>query len=478
MIETGEARLRLGAAAVRLEGLPEAAGRRPLDVAEAFRDLPGLALLESGRPGRRSRWSYLAADPVEILEAPTAGPDPFATARDLVARMAPGAPSSIDERARPPFLGGLIGYLSYDLGHALERLPTRAVDDQGLAVMRLALHDWVIAWDHRTGAAWLGGRAIDHDTAALDRRLDDVRVRLTSRASPSQPAAGGNDDVPVRFRSSMDRMEYEGRVQAVRAAIERGDIYQANLSRRLEAPFRGDPWRAYRQLRTGDPAVYSAYVDLGASPEGVQRAILSASPEPFLAVNSHGDVATDPIKGTRPRGRTREEDRALARDLLSSAKDRAENVMIVDVLRNDLGRVCSPGTVRVPRLCRLERTAAVQHLVSTVTGRLAPGRDEFGLLAAAFPGGSITGAPKIRAMEILEELETVRRGPYTGAIGWIGPDGAMATSIAIRTFVADGRRLTLHVGGGITWRSDPSAEWDETVAKARGPLSAIGAVEA
>jgi para-aminobenzoate synthetase component 1 len=151
--------------------------------------------------------------------------------------------------------------------------------------------------------------------------------------------------------------------------------------------------------------------------------------------------------------------------------------MIVDVLRNDLGRVCVPGTVRVPRLCRLERTAAVQHLVSTVTGQLAPDRDGFDLLAASFPGGSITGAPKIRAMELLETLEPVRRGPYTGALGWIGPDGAMATSILIRTFVADGARLTLHVGGGITYRSDPAAEWDETVAKARGPLSAIGGRE-
>jgi para-aminobenzoate synthetase component 1 len=151
--------------------------------------------------------------------------------------------------------------------------------------------------------------------------------------------------------------------------------------------------------------------------------------------------------------------------------------MIVDVLRNDLGRVCRPGSVRVPRLCRLERTAAVQHLVTTVTGRLRLGADAFDLLAASFPGGSITGAPKIRAMQILEELEPVRRGPYTGAIGWLGPDGAMQTSIAIRTFVADGRRLTLHVGGGITWRSDPAAEWDETVAKASGPLGAIGGRE-
>ncbi len=267
-------------------------------------------------------------------------------------------------------------------------------------------------------------------------------------------------------------------VEAVREHIVAGDIYQANLTRRLETPFEDDPWPRYRRLRTGDPSLFSAYLDLGPSPEtGRPRAMLSASPEPFLSVDAQGRVATDPIKGTRPRGRDGLEDRALARELLGSAKDRAENVMIVDVVRNDLGRVCDPGSVRVPRLCRLERTATVQHLVSTVTGQLAPGRDAFDLMAAAFPGGSITGAPKIRAMELLEGLEPVRRGPYTGALGWFGPDGSMQTSIAIRTFVADGRRLTLHVGGGITFRSDPAAEWDETVVKARGPLSSIGGEE-
>ena len=282
----------------------------------------------------------------------------------------------------------------------------------------------------------------------------------------------------LRFRSSLSRAEYEDGVRTVRDHIARGDIYQANLTRRLESPFDGDPWDRYRRLRTGDPSLFSAYLDLGASPEsGRPRALLSASPEPFLSVDTDGIVASDPIKGTRPRGRDRAEDRALACELLASAKDRAENVMIVDVLRNDLGRVCVPGTVRVPRLCRLERTAAVQHLVSTVTGRLRPAADAFDLLSASFPGGSITGAPKIRAMEILEGLEPVRRGPYTGALGWVGPDGAMQTSILIRTFVADGRRLTLHVGGGITWGSDPAAEWDETVAKARGPLGAIGGEE-
>ncbi|MCI0345383.1 MAG: anthranilate synthase component I family protein, partial [Chloroflexi bacterium] len=251
------------------------------------------------------------------------------------------------------------------------------------------------------------------------------------------------------------------------------------LSRRLEAPFEGDPWPLYRGLRAGDPALFAAYLHLGGVDRRTRasRAIISASPEPFLSVDRDGVVATDPIKGTRPRGRTREDDRRLARELLCSVKDRAENVMIVDVLRNDLGRCCTPGSIRVPRLCRLERTEAVQHLVTTIHGRLAPGRDALDLLGASFPGGSITGAPKIRAMEILEGLEPVRRGPYTGAAGWISPDGAMRTSILIRTFVADGRRLTLHVGGGITWGSDPAAEWQETVDKAAGPLRAIGARE-
>jgi para-aminobenzoate synthetase component 1 len=443
---------------------------RPIDAAEAFRDLPGLALLESARPGRNARWTYLTADPVVVLDAPAAGPDPFAVARRLLGRL---DPAPVDGPDAPPFLGGLVGFLGYDLGHALERLPSISLDDQGLPPLRLALHDWVVAWDRRTGDAWLGGRALD-DQRHLERRLDDVHARLTTPG----PGVGAPPDQeePFRFRSSLSRRAYEAGVATVREHIARGDIYQANLTRRLEAPFDGDPWSLYRRLRTGDPSLFSAFLDVGPSPEtGRPRALLSASPEPFLSLDRDGLVASDPIKGTRRRGRDRAEDRALACELLGSGKDRAENVMIVDVLRNDLGRVCEPGTVRVPRLCRLERTAAVQHLVSTVTGRLATGRDAFDLLSASFPGGSITGAPKIRAMEILEWLEPVRRGPYSGALGWIGADGAMQTSILIRTFVADGRRLTLHVGGGITWRSDPADEWDETVAKARGPLGAIGA---
>jgi para-aminobenzoate synthetase component 1 len=468
---------------VRLERLPELDGVPPMDVAEQFLDLPGVVLLESARPGRNARWTYLTADPVALIEAPSEGQDAFSNARRLLARLSPAAVGEeaaagnrVNGASIPPFLGGLAGFLGYDLGRCFERLPSIAAADQELPVMRLALHDWVIAWDRHDGVAWLGGRAVDERIAALDDRLADVRERVVRPVPWRQTSRPDVDG--LELRSGLDRAAYEAGVESVRQSIAHGEIYQANLTRRLATSFRGDPWPLYRRLRTGDPALFAAYLDLGANPlTGASRAIVSASPEPFISVSPGGEVATNPIKGTRPRGRDREADRRLACELLASGKDHAENVMIVDVLRNDLGRVCVPGSVRVPRLCRLERTAAVQHLVSTVTGRLAPGRDAFDLLAASFPGGSITGAPKIRAMELLEALEPVRRGPYTGIAGWIGPDGALATSILIRTYVADGELLSLHVGGGITWRSEPAAEWAETVAKAHGPLGAIGARE-
>jgi para-aminobenzoate synthetase component I len=465
---------RIGSERVVLEPVLEASTLRPIDAAERFRDLRGLAVLESARPGRNARWSYLTADPVTVLESPAPGPDPFAEARQLVSRLDAAEPAGMgDDITPPPFIGGLVGYLSYDLGRRFEGIPSLAVDDQRLPILRLGLHDWVLAWDHRTGRAWLGGRSVDGDVGHLRRRLDDVRARLAAPGHVTTAEAPRGRAEELVFESGLSRPAHRRRVAAIRTAIANGELYQANLTRRLETPFRGDAWPLYRRLRTGDPALFAAWLDLGE-----RRAILSASPEPFLAIDRFGRVRSDPIKGTRPRGATRAEDRALAAELLASDKDHAENVMIVDVLRNDLGRVCVPGSVRVPRLCRLERTTAVQHLVSTVTGQLRPGNGPFELLGASFPGGSITGAPKIRAMQLIESLEPVRRGPYTGALGWIGPDGAMAMSILIRTFVTDGSRLTLHVGGGITWESDADAEWDETVAKARGPLAAIGAREA
>ena len=362
-------------APLRLRRLPDRiAAARAIDVAEAFRDLPGLVLLESARPGRNARWTYLTADPSRSSSRRR-------PARTRSPSRAGSSPASTGHRSCPadvpPFLGGLVGFLGYDLGAAFERLPAIAPVDQDLPPLRLALHDWVVAWDRRTGHAWLGGRALDGDGRRLARRLDDVHARLTdARARPERrmPAPSGRGPARSSSDPGLDRRAYEAGVERIREHIARGDIYQANLTRRLETPFDGDPWPLYRRLRTGDPSLFSAYLDLGPGQlSGRPRALLSASPG-AVPVGRRRRSWSRPTR-SRARARaagTRATDRALARELLSSAKDRAENVMIVDVLRNDLGRVCRPGTVRVPRLCRLERTAAVQHLVSTVTGR--PGR--------------------------------------------------------------------------------------------------------
>jgi para-aminobenzoate synthetase component I len=272
----------------------------------------------------------------------------------------------------------------------------------------------------------------------------------------------------VPILSNFTRAAYEVAVARVIEYILAGDIFQANISQRFRAelPDGADALALYRRLRRRNPAPFAALLDYG------DVAIVSASPERFLSFHD-GLVETRPIKGTRPRGATPEEDARLAAELLGSEKDRAENVMIVDLLRNDLSRVCRDHSVLTPEICTLESYATVHHLVSTVTGRLQPDVDSVDLLRATFPGGSITGAPKFRAMEIIAELEPTRRGPYCGAIGWLGFDGSMDTSITIRTYCLKGRTVTFQAGGGITADSDPAAEYEETLAKARALVAAL-----
>jgi para-aminobenzoate synthetase component 1 len=282
---------------------------------------------------------------------------------------------------------------------------------------------------------------------------------------------GTDQGIGIGLRSSFTHRGYLDAVTRVRDYIVAGDIFQANLSQRLEAPLEEDPWHLYRRLREVNPAPFAAYLEF----DGVH--VASASPERFLQVDPAGHVETRPIKGTRPRGLSPQHDAALSRALWDSEKDRAENLMIVDLLRNDLSRVCRPGTVRVPELFALEGYRTVHHLVSTVVGQLAPGRTAEDLLAAAFPGGSITGAPKVRAMEIIAELEPSRRGIYCGSIGYLSVTGAMDTSIVIRTLVAADGRVTFSVGGGIVADSDPESEYQETLHKARALIAALaGAV--
>jgi para-aminobenzoate synthetase component 1 len=292
---------------------------------------------------------------------------------------------------------------------------------------------------------------------------------MSIEAAPSYPVDGGTWNPRLALRSSFTREAYLKAVAKVRDYIHAGDIFQANLSQRFEAPLRETPWSLYRRLRSRNAAPFGAFLDF---PEAV---VLSASPERFLRVDTSGHVETRPIKGTRPRGTGPEHDAALGQALVESVKDRAENLMIVDLMRNDLSRVCRPGSVRVSELFALEHYATVHHLVSTVVGDLGPGLDALDLLRAAFPGGSITGAPKVRAMEVIAELEPSQRAVYCGAIGYWSVTGSLDTNIPIRTAVVSGDRVYFSAGGGIVADSDPEQEYQETLDKALGVIEALAA---
>jgi len=467
----------------------------PLDCCARLAGLPYVVFLDSASdPDHLGRHSFLTADPFTAVRAKglltqqlvdgdwiRIDADPLARVRALLAPH--GRPPVADV---PPFQGGAAGYLGYDWGAALERVPRPRYDDLAVPDLLLGVYDWVIAWDHQAGRAWLISTGIPEKGAAQDRRaasrLAFVRERLTrdarcemrdasvripspvSRilAAPSYPVP----DIPG-VRSNFTRAGYFDAVARVIEYIRAGDIFQANLSQRLEAPLGDTPLALYDRLRQRNPAPFSAYLDFG------DLVVASSSPERFLRIEPDGRVETRPIKGTRPRGVGPEHDAALALALAESEKDRAENVMIVDLLRNDLSRVCRPGSVRVPELFALEHYATVHHLVSTVVGDLAPGHDAVDLLRAAFPGGSITGAPKVRAMQVIAELEPTARGVYCGAIGYLSTSGALDTSIVIRTYLARGSDVYFQVGGGIVADSDPEQEYRETLDKAQGLIAAL-----
>ncbi len=441
----------------------------PIEAAARLAGLPRLALLDSAMPHPTlGRYSYVCADPFGVFRvseggaaswngAPLDAPPLDALRAQL--RRFPLAPRD----GLPPFQGGAVGLVGYDFGWALDgrACPTPGGDD----TVDLPFYDVVVAFDHREGRCTLlsSGVPAGGEARAL-ARLDQFEALLAHPAPPPPPAP------VVAWRPDEGAAAHAAAVERVRALILDGDIYQANISRRFAAP--RPPGVAafdlYRHLRLANPAPFAAFLDGGA------RQILSTSPELFLRCDGRA-VETRPIKGTAPREATAEADRAAAAALLASAKDRAENVMIVDLLRNDLSRVCEPDSVAVPTLCAVESYAGLHHLVSAVTGRLRADADALDLLGASFPGGSITGAPKGRAMEIIAAVEGRSRGPYCGAIGWFGFDGAMALNIAIRTVVATADTLEFRVGGGITLRSDPAAEYAETLVKAGRLLAAFAA---
>jgi para-aminobenzoate synthetase component I len=470
----------------------------PLDCCARFAALPDVVFLDSASdPEHLGRHSFLTADPFTAVRAKgrltqqlvdgnwvRIDADPLAHVRALLEPHGRAAVADV-----PPFQGGAAGYVGYDWGAAHERVPRARYDDLAVPDLLLGLYDWVIAWDHQAGRAWVVSTGIPEQASArrhrAARRLAFVKERLAdgrmggwadglSRSSlqsahpPIRPSAPSYPvpDVPD-VRSNFTREGYLDAVARVIEYIRAGDIFQANLSQRLQAPLVGTPLGLYDRLRRRNPAPFSAYLEFG------DLVVASSSPERFLRVQPDGRVETRPIKGTRPRGVGPEHDAALALALAESEKDRAENVMIVDLLRNDLSRVCRPGTVRVPELFALEHYATVHHLVSTVVGEVAPGHDAVDVLRAAFPGGSITGAPKVRAMQIIAELEPTARGVYCGAIGYLSTSGALDTSIVIRTYLVRGRDVYFQVGGGIVADSDPEQEYRETLDKAQGLLTAL-----
>jgi para-aminobenzoate synthetase component I len=481
----------------------------PAAVVAAFLDLPFLIFLDSatgtplaGDAHQLGRYSFLTADPVTVVRskgpvtelADAAGGwrrvegDALAVVAGLL------GPPMDPVSGLPPFQGGAAGYIGYDYGAVLERIPAARYDDLAIPDVVLGIYDWVVAWDHLIGTAWIISTGMPEQGAARKNRarerLEEVRRRVAGSAGgsqpgrpvaatpviplpecpspPSFPVLGVEGAERIGLRSSFTHRAYLDAVALVREYILAGDIFQANLSQRFEGPLAEPTFELYRRLRRRNAAPFAAYINLG------EFAVLSASPERFLRLDENRrHVETRPIKGTRPRGLGPMHDAALGRALAESDKDRAENVMIVDLLRNDLSRVCRPGTVRVPELFALEQHPTVHHLVSTVVGELEPGTGPMDLLRAAFPGGSITGAPKVRAMEIIAELEPTRRGVYCGSIGYISSTGAMDMSIVIRTYVALRGRVYFQAGGAIVADSDPEQEYRETLDKARALIEVL-----
>jgi len=428
----------------------------------AIADLPWAVWLDSGG---RDRYDILAAQPVatlvtrgaqtEISDAEgvrLSSEDTFALLRQQL-----GTPSEQIPDVR--FAGGALGYWGYDLARRLFHLPGQSADAEGLPEMAIGIYDWALQIDHHEKTAQL----ISHNRYAQTAKIiPQILARLRQQSVQQPDTFRVHGDIASNFT----RSGYEAAFGAVQAYLRSGDCYQVNLAQRFAAKASGDAFAAYCKLRQLSPSPHSAFLNLP------QLQILCASPERFLQVQ-HGHVETRPIKGTRPSVADARQNALLVQDLKSNPKDRAENLMIVDLLRNDLGKNCVPGSVQVPSLFEVESYATVHHLVSTVTGELVAGRDALALLRDSFPGGSVTGAPKQRAMQIIDQLEPQRRGIYCGSIGYIGFDGNMDSNIAIRTLVYAGGEIRCWAGGGIVADSELEAEYQETLDKAAAMLALL-----
>jgi para-aminobenzoate synthetase component 1 len=422
----------------------------PVGAFLAFAEDKDVVFLHSGGAfGPRSRYSYLCVDPCDMLRDATLGE--LAAALAARRRIWPGAPV--------PFAGGAAGFFGYDSAVQAECGLRAPGDFPGVPDMQFGIYDILFAWDHVHRRSWL------LDASDTDGRRAQAALRRLQQG-------GAAVAVPqLRWHGAVPRSAHLARVERTLAYIRAGDIYQANITARFEAcvPACVRAADIFVTLQAANPAPFSAFIACGNG-----SAVASVSPERFLSLNTDELIEARPIKGTRPRGATPAEDAAQAAALLASGKDRAENLMIVDLMRNDLSRVAELGSVRVPALCGLESFASVHHLVSVVQARLRVELGAVELLRAALPGGSITGAPKIRAMHIIAELEGVARGAYCGSAAWIGFDGAMDSNILIRTLTLANGRAIAQAGGGIVADSDPAEEWDELMVKAAPMLRALG----
>ncbi|NBX00307.1 MAG: aminodeoxychorismate synthase component I [Methylophilaceae bacterium] len=434
-------------------------------------DWPWAVFLDSGQPTSQfGRYDIMVANPfvrlvtngeqTVITDADgerSSSSDPFELLKETL------APYQTTKTALP-FEGGAIGYFAYDLARRVEHLQPVALDAENMPQMMVGVYDWAVVVDHQLQRSCLvslcKNSQTEQDWPSLCALFDE----------PFKPIPSPDFEVTSALQSNIDFAQYSAAFNRVKQYIQEGDCYQVNLAQRFSAQAQGDAWLAYLALREISPAPYMSYMNMSDKQSALQ--VLSASPERFLQV--HGKhVETRPIKGTRPRSGNVDQDASNAFDLQNSPKDRAENLMIVDLLRNDISKVCETGSVSADKLFALESFANVHHLVSTVTGRLAEDKTAIDLLRACFPGGSITGAPKLRSMEIIEELEPNRRGLYCGAIGYVGFDGNMDTNIAIRTAVYSHHEIRFYAGGGVVADSELAKEYRETLDKASSMISLI-----
>ena len=423
-------------------------------------DEPWAVFLDSNQPGStQGRYDIIAARPKVRITAfnNEATLETWSTTSRL-----PGDPFSILKEQLPvskhneyklPFIGGLIGFFGYDLGRSIEKIPSLATNDLVLPDLAVGVYPWAIIVDHKKNQSCMVGDKSDIRTR---RNWNDLLKMFTSRM---YPARHREFKVVGAYSSNMTQENYSRAFKKIKTYIREGDCYQVNLAQRFEVQVAGSPWVAYRSLRNINPSPFCAYMNYP------DFQVLSNSPEQFLSVKEN-NIQTKPIKGTRPRAKDKDKDQLLFNQLADSKKDQAENLMIVDLLRNDISKNCKLGSLQVPELFAIESFPNVHHMVSTVTARLRERRSAIDLLRGCFPGGSITGAPKLRAMEIIEELEPHRRGIYCGAIGYLGFDGNMDTNIAIRTIVHKDQHMYFHAGGGIVYDSDAHAEYQETFDKA------------